>query len=227
MTDGTLVDDTELDEAQVADYLRDTPDFFVRHGALLERLRLPHDQKGSVSLVEARLERQRQRIQALEEEITGLMTVAGENERIFRVYVDLFPRLFACASLSQLERLLARTFQQQLRLSAIMLVIDPRWRPGSSVMSGEQLERVYRERMVNRDIYLGRLGKDEKQRLFGDAMVSSCALVRLGARGEQGLLAFGSVDAGHYGVEKDTLFLRQLADVVSLLLPRLVADEQP
>ncbi|GAA3542537.1 DUF484 family protein [Zobellella aerophila] len=226
MSDGTLLDDTELDETQVADYLRDRPDFFLRHRTLLEQLRLPHQQKGSVSLVEARLERQRQRIQALEEEITGLMTVAGENERIFRVYVDLFPRLFACSSLSQLERLLARTFQQ-LRLSAIVLVIDPRWRPGPSVLSGEQLERLYRERLVNRDIYLGRLGKDEKQRLFGDAMVSSCALVRLGARGEQGLLAFGSVDAGHYGAEKDTLFLSQLADVVSLLLPRLVVDDRP
>lgn len=227
MTERTVLDELELDEQQVAEYLRDTPDFFVRHQGLLEQLRLPHGQKGSVSLVEARLERQRQRIQMLEEEITELMTVAGENERIFRVYVDLFPRLFACTSLSQLQRLLARTFQQQLRLSAMVLAIDPRWRPGATVLSGEQLDRLYRERMAGRDIYLGRLGKDEKQRLFGDAMVSSVALVRLGAKGEQGLLAFGSVDAGHYGAEKDTLFLSQLADVVSLLLPRLMADVQP
>lgn len=227
MTDHTLLDDTALDEALVVEYLRDTPDFFVRHGALLEQLRLPHDHKGSVSLVEARLDRQRRRIQALEEEITGLMTVAGENERLFRIYVDLFPRLFACTSLQQLERLLARTFQQQLRLSAIRLILDPRWVPTPSAPSAEQLERLYRERMAGRDIYLGRLGKDEKQRLFGDAMVSSAALVRLGQDGKLGLLAFGSVDAGHYGAEKDTLFLSQLADVVSQLLPGLTADVRP
>ncbi|MBR9858817.1 MAG: DUF484 family protein, partial [Gammaproteobacteria bacterium] len=152
----------------------------------------------------------------------GLMTVAGENERIFRVYMDLIPRLFECTSVHELERLMRRTLQEQLRISALRLVLDPRTYPSEQSPAGEQLERLYRERMASQDVYLGRLGKDEKSRLFQDAMVNSCALIRLGKRGEMGLLAFGSIDSGHYRSGMDTLLIRQLADILALLLPRLV-----
>ena len=227
MTDRTRLAEANLDESRIADYLAARPDFFLRQRGLLEQLRLPHEQRGSVSLVEAKLERQRQRIHALEEEITQLMTVAGENERIFRVYLDLYPRLFECGDLAELEQCMGRTLREQLRVSAVRLVPDGRWRDLPRALPGEQLERLYRERMAGQDVYLGRLGKDEKQRLFGDALVNSCALIRLGRQGEMGLLAFGSGDSGHYRSGMDTLIIRQLADFLALLLPRLVADGQP
>ncbi len=225
MTDSTQCAETGLDGRQIADYLAVNPNFFTYHKDLLEQLHLPHEQRGSVSLVEAKLERQRQRIHELEDEITGLMTVAGENERIFRVYMDLLPRLFECASPGELELCMRRTFQEQLRVSAVRLVLDPRRYPVAQSPAGEQLERLYRERMSSEDVYLGRLGKDEKQRLFQGAMVNSCALIRLGTRGEMGLLAFGSADSSHYRSGMDTLLLRQLADMLAVLLPKLVADD--
>ncbi|WP_375056497.1 DUF484 family protein [Zobellella sp. DQSA1] len=224
MTDRTQRAEISLDDRQIVEYLASQPDFFVRQQGLLEQLRLPHEHRGSVSLVEAKLERQRQRIHALEEDITQLMTVAGENERIFRVYLDLFPRLFECTSLGELERCMRHTLQEQLRVSALRLVPDARWHPSAQALDGEQLERLYRERMAGQDVYLGRLGKDEKQRLFHDALVNSCALIRLGREGEMGLLAFGSADSSHYRSGMDTLIIRQLADFLALLLPRLVAD---
>ena len=222
VTESRQCAETGLDDSQIADYLAARPHFFDRHRPLLEQLRLPHEQRGSVSLVEAKLDRQRQRIHELEDEITGLMTVAGENERIFRVYMDLIPRLFECTSVYELERLMRLTLQEQLRISALRLVLDPRTYPAEQSPAGEQLERLYRERMASQDVYLGRLGKDEKSRLFQDAMVNSCALIRLGKRGEMGLLAFGSIDSGHYRSGMDTLLIRQLADILALLLPRLV-----
>ena len=222
VTESRQCAETGLDDSQIADYLAARPHFFDRHRPLLEQLRLPHEQRGSVSLVEVKLDRQRQRIHELEDEITGLMTVAGENERIFRVYMGLMPRLFECTSIVELERLMRRTLQEQLRISALRLVLDPRTYPAEQSPAGEQLERLYRERMASQDVYLGRLGKDEKSRLFQDAMVNSCALIRLGKRGEMGLLAFGSIDSGHYRSGMDTLLIRQLADILALLLPKLV-----
>ncbi len=214
--------ETGLNDSQIADYLAARPHFFDRHRSLLEQLRLPHEQHGSVSLVEVKLDRQRQRIYELEDEITGLMTVAGENERIFRVYMDLIPGLFECTSVSELELCMRRTLQEQLGISGLRLVLDPHTYPSEQSPAGEQLERLYRERMASQDVYLGRLGKDEKHRLFQDAMVNSCALIRLGNRGEMGLLAFGSIDSGHYRSGMDTLLIRQLADILALLLPKLV-----
>ncbi len=217
---------TGLDDSQIAEYLLAQPHFFERQRNLLEQLRLPHEQRGSVSLVEVKLDHQRQRIYELEDEITELMTVAGENERIFRVYMDLMPRLFECASVSELESCIRSTLQQQLRVQAVRLVLDPRTYPSATSPAGEQLERLYRERMASQLVYLGRLGKEEKLRLFQDSLVNSCALIRLGAKGEQGLLAFGSADGSHYGSGMDTLLINQLADVLALLLPRLMAAGQ-
>jgi len=78
-----------VDEATVLEYLARYPEFFLRHGAMLDKIRIPHAQKGTISLVERQLDGQRERIEQLEQEITELMGVASENERIFRVYADL------------------------------------------------------------------------------------------------------------------------------------------
>lgn len=220
------INETGMSDEQVAEYLRIEPDFFARHRDLLAQLRLPHEQRGSVSLVEAKLEQQRLRIYDLEDEITNLMTVAGENERIFRVYMDLMPHLFSCQSITELEVCIRRTLQEQLRIPAVRLILDARTYPSAASPASEQLERLYRERMASQMVYLGRMGKEEKLRLFQDSLVNSCALIRLGGHGEMGLLAFGSTDASHYGSDMDTFLISQLADVLARVLPKLIAQEQ-
>ena len=42
----------ELDALQVKDYLLANPDFFHQYPILLEQLRIPHQKRGTVSLVE-------------------------------------------------------------------------------------------------------------------------------------------------------------------------------
>ena len=220
-----LSDTPTLSEAQVVEYLQVEPDFFANQPQLLNQLRLPHQERGSLSLVEAKLERQRLRIYELEDEISALMTVAGENERIFRVYMDLMPQLFHCNSVAELESCIRHTLQEQLRIPAVRLILDNRTFPDLPNLTSESLERLYRERMASQTEYLGRLGKEEKLRLFQDSLVNSCALIRLGGQGELGLLAFGSADASHYGSDMDTFLLRQLADVVAQVVPKLLAIE--
>lgn len=213
----------QLNDAHIVDYLTTESDFFVRQSALLGQLRMPHQQRGSLSLVEAKLEQQRLRIYELEDERSALLNVAGANERIFQVYMDLLPQLFDCESVTELEQCIRRHLQAQLRIAAVRLIVDGRTFPNAASQGCEQLERLYRERMASQHEYLGRLGKEEKLRLFQDSLVNSCALIRLGAKGELGLLAFGSADASHYGSDMDTFLLSQLADVVARILPKLVA----
>ncbi|MGO2088503.1 MAG: DUF484 family protein [Oceanisphaera sp.] len=214
-----------LDDAAVVEYLQDEPHFFERQGRLLNQLQLPHAQRGSISLVEAKLEQQRRRIYELEDEITELMTVAGDNERIFRVYMDLIPQLFKCTSVASLEACIRYTLQEKLRVSAVRLILDARTFTAADNIASEPLARLYQERMSSQMVYLGRLGKEEKRRLFQDSLVNSCALIRLGNQGEMGLLAFGSTEGGHYGTGMDTLLINQLADVLAQLVPKLVVKE--
>ena len=52
-------------EKNIITYLREHPDFFTTHPELLAKLSVVHPQKGTLSLVEAQLEQQRQQIKAL------------------------------------------------------------------------------------------------------------------------------------------------------------------
>lgn len=37
-----------VDEATVLEYLARYPEFFLRHGAMLDKIRIPHAQKGTI-----------------------------------------------------------------------------------------------------------------------------------------------------------------------------------
>ncbi|ALP43370.1 DUF484 family protein [Aeromonas schubertii] len=214
-----------IDESQVLEYLSRHPEFFLRHPLLLDRLRIPHDRRGSVSLVELQLGRQRERIDQLEQEITELMQVASQNERLFRCYAEVYAELFACCDLFDLSRLLARAFVQQLRLTSVRLWLNPRQVTLPEglrlfMADGRQLDALLATRLPGQECYQGRLSQGEKQALFGlDVLVNSVALLRLG---DLGILAFASSDPGHFSPHNDTLLLGQLGRLLQLRLPELL-----
>jgi len=228
MSDISPVQPMLLDDLQVAQYLSQQPDFFSRFPALLEQLKLPHGPRGTVSLVERQVQRLRQRIAQLEEEITELMGVAAHNEAIFKVYGALYSELIGCDSLARLNQVLERELQSRTEISAITLRLSSAWfdlpaRYQGYAISAEQLQQVQLSRLAGRRHYFGRINQQEKAWLFGDcALVNSCALMTLGEHGEYGLLAVASADAGHYAPGMDHLLLGQLCRMIELLLPQLV-----
>lgn len=217
--------ESATDEGQVLEYLARHPDFFLRHPPLLDRLRIPHDQRGAVSLVELQMERQRERIEQLELEITELMQVASQNERLFRVYAGVYADLFECHNLFDLSRLLTRAFVQQLRLTAVRIWLNPNQvkvaeGEGLFLADQRQLDTLLTTRLPGQESYQGRLSLGERQMLFGqDVLVNSVALLRLG---DLGLLAFASSDPGHFSPHNDTLLLGQLGRLLQLRLPELL-----
>ena len=76
MSDVELSAQPPFDELLIREYLLDKPDFFARYPEILLAMRLPHGERGTVSLVERRQELLRNRVNQLEEEITALMTEA-------------------------------------------------------------------------------------------------------------------------------------------------------
>jgi len=201
-----------VDEATVLEYLARYPEFFQRHAAMLDRIRIPHERKGTVSLVERQLDRQRERIEQLEQEITELMGIASENERIFRVYADLYGELYGCQSLFEVSAVMGKAFVQRLRLTGLRLWLSPK----KFQLSGPEQKFMAEGRQL---YYFGRLNQSEKQALFGhDVLVNSVALMRLG---DLGVLAFASSDPSHFTPHNDTLLLGQLGRLLQLRLPEL------
>lgn len=223
------LDTTALDAELVADYLRANPDFFEHFPNVLQRLSLKHQQDGSVSLIERQQRVLRDKITALEDEITALMGQAQRNEQIFRGYSELYCQLFKCESLADVEACLQATFREQLGLPELALKFfdSPVDLPEQFTFTADTHIQLLSRRFENGSVYLGRLTAEELKLLFREEQqIKSAALVLLGERGELGMLAVGSRDPLHFDPTMDFLLITQLQHLLSVLLPRLIASSR-
>ena len=200
----------------VAEYLCDNPDFFVDRRELVDRLALANQEQGAVSLVHIQLNRQRQRIEDLEEEITGLMSLAANNDKTFHEFMDLQEQILKCESLSDAIKAVENK-AQMLGLVAYVRLFDsqfPRYR-----LPFDHYQRFSTNNLNGKSAYLGRMRKADRELLFGELNRSpelgSYVVLPLNKGKAQGLMAFSSEDGGHFQPHMDTLFLRHLALVLS------------
>ncbi|MGB0892933.1 MAG: DUF484 family protein [Parashewanella sp.] len=197
----------EFDEELIYEYLTDNPDFFVRNPELLLSLRLPHQQRGTISMVEKQQEALRNRVMQLEEEITSLMNIASHNERIFRFNNQLAMDILHAKDLDALRRLLADKLKDEFQFSNVRLL------PVHDI--DDELMSVWEKRM-NSGYYLGRLTHSESQRLFA-SQVGSVALTKIVPKSECNKIIFAvaSHNPAHFHPEMDHLFLDQLRQLLN------------
>ncbi len=122
---------TELDDSAVVDYLLHNPEFFIRNARVVERMRVPHPVRETVSLVEWHMARSRNHINQLEENMTLLMEQASTNESLFYRLLHLQARL---ASAHSLDEFLSRfhRWARELGLAGATIRLFPdRWRIGA------------------------------------------------------------------------------------------------
>ena len=210
-------DINEVTEHSVKRYLQKHPEFFIDHPELIEKLAIPHDQKGSVSLVELQGEQLRKKNRALSHKLNQLISIAKQNEEIYRVYADLNLQLLSCRFFSEVQDVLEDVMSKKLRMSAVTL------KPFSGAHALPEIQRkLFIEKRFKKEcFFFGRLSQHEQHLLFDDASVESVALMLLGDRGDLGILAIGSRDAGHFNPDMDTLLITQLQQFLNILLPNL------
>ncbi len=203
----------------VAEYLKDHPDFFKHRPELVDRLALPNQQSGSVSLVHVQMSRQRQRIEELEEEITTLMSLAANNDRTFHEFMELQEQILKCSYFSDVCCLIEEK-ARALNLTGYIRLLENQ--DSNYSLTKEQWSRFSTNHFNGKSAYLGRLRKADRHLLFGEELfapeMGSYVVLPLIKRQPQGILAFSSEDGGHFQPSMDTLFLRHLALVVSHLI---------
>lgn len=203
---------------EVTKYLITHPQFFAAHPQLLEQLEIPHIHKGSVSLVERQSEQLRHKVRQLTGKLSQLISIAKQNEDIYRIYADLNLRILRCTDISAVQMVLAEVMQEQLNLSSVAL------KPYKGAFALPEIQRklFFEKRFKDNAFFFGRLSEHEKKLLFNDQQAESVALLLLGAQGELGILAIGSMDPGHFNPDMDTLLITQLQQFLSILLPKLL-----
>ncbi len=207
----------QLTAEEVRDYLLANPQIFVQFPEILERLEIPHEQKGSVSLIALQSDQLRDKVRKLTHKLSQLISIAKQNEKIYRVYADLNLRLLNCQYFSQVQDTLEDVMLKELKLSAVSM----RSFGGANAFPEIQRKLFIEKRFKQECFFFGRLSQHEKQLLFANQPAESVALMLLGDKGELGLLAVGSKDPSHFNPEMDTLLITQLQQFLNVLVPNL------
>jgi len=221
---------TDLTAQEVANYLARHPDFFQIFPDLVERMRLPHPRSGqSISLLQHQLVDLRDRKAALEEEVSALLAVAGDNGRLFEKLHQLTLALMAARDESDAVRclltLLPTLFAvEQVRLHSWQVPREPV--EGLHQLGvGRAWSKVLRDNLQPRHPRCGALEAGWQAGLFAaEPVVRSVCLVPLGMERVWGVLAIGSSDGARFVPELDTYFLRVLGDLVSARLGHLFGE---
>lgn len=207
-----------LDAEQVAAYLLENPEFFSQFPQIIEKISIPHAHKGSVSLVELQSEQLRKKVRSLSHKLNQLISIAKQNEAIYRVYADLNLRILKCTNLDDLKFILEEVIQDNLNLASVTL------KPfkGAHALPEIQQRLFIEKRFKRHKFFFGRLSEHERKLLFADQEANSVALLLIGDLGELGILAIGSKDPGHFNPDMDTLLITQLQQFLGILLPKLL-----
>ncbi len=222
----TTSSDTEPAPQQVAEYLRNNPDFFEQRAELLEDLRLPHASGRAVSLVERQIQLLREQNSELKARLLDLVDVARDNDRLNERMHRLTLELLKTDGLPALLDTLNDHLRREFRADAVALHLSGRdeaqvREAGARLLPDDEATRTLFESLFATGRPLcGRLKKAQLEHLFGDqaAALESAAVVPLGDKAERGLLAIGSCESIRFHPGMGTLFLSNLGELLGQLL---------
>jgi uncharacterized protein YigA (DUF484 family) len=208
-------------ESQLAEYLGEHPDFFLRHPDLLGQIEIPHESGAAVSLIERQVESLRKQLRESRHKLNEVMAIARHNhslqERMHRLTLELIDAATFDEVLNALEDELHDDFKadaMELRLFSSSR-IDEHLEEALSDQS-ETFQQFFSQ---NKPI-CGQLEPDQLNYIFGaeSDRIASTALIPLKSEGVLGLLAIGSVDPERFAPHHGTEFLSRLGEIISRTL---------
>ncbi len=225
--------DTPISDADVASFLRDSPDFFVKHPNLLTELQLPHESGSAISLVERQVSVLRERNMEMRHRLSNLLDNARDNDKLFEKTKRLTLALLEAQDLGDLVDALMYSFDNEFKIHYTRLIIynnPEKLQAGSAkIMSFNDARTRLPSLAKTTRAICGHLPKAELDFLFGkDAgSIGSAAATPLIHGQHFGLLAIGNRDPNYYKSSMGTLFLSYIGEILNRLLPKYLQKQTP
>jgi uncharacterized protein YigA (DUF484 family) len=220
-----------ITEADIANYLVNTPGFFERHAEVLAAVQLtsPHGAR-AVSLQERQMQMLRERIKGLEHKIVEMIRHGQENVAIAERLHRWTRALLLSADPAALPEIIVRDLQHEFMVPQAALRVWHVAEPYAGLPFTLGVSDDIRSFTASLGLpYCGlNSGFEAAQWLDAAASVTSIALVPLrhgaveAGRGTIGLLVLGSPDPTRYSTEMGTEFLLRVGELASAALSRLV-----
>jgi uncharacterized protein len=218
---------TQLAEDQIADFLVAHPDFFERHGAVLARIKLPH-QRGSaaISLVERQVLVLRDKHAALERKLHELIENGRANDAIADRMHRLTRRLLRARDAAGVMSALETSLREDFGASRwVLLATDPAVAALASIQSshvrvvprGSAELKIFETFFESGRPRSGQIRDTQRDYLFGGegSQVGSTVLIPLGERAALGILAIASHDTERYLPTMSTDYLVRISEIVT------------
>jgi uncharacterized protein len=220
--------DATLTEADIAAFLRDHADFFLRHGDVLAKLRLPHPSGGAISLVERQIEVLREKLQVSEQRMSELVKVARANEALAAKIHAFTRHLMAAPTRREVLAQIERSFREDFDAGQIVLLmfdshpIDADQRFVRSVKATDPELSGFESLLSSGRPRCGQVRDTQREYLFGTEAggIGSLALVPLRGAAPVGLLVLGSHERDRFHPGMSTEFLATLGELIGDALAR-------
>lgn len=220
----------ELTAGDVADYLKQHPDYFHHRDDLLVELSIPHQSGDAISLVERQVTLLRERNNELNQRLDRLMTIARNNNQLFERSSRLLFALMESDTLDQvadaLEDSLLHDFQ--IDYCSFILISDRPLETRVRLCHKRDLSEHVRDlsdrNMQDNRMICGPLGINEAAFLFPGHVnvIASAAVAPLQYHKWLGILALGSPQKDQFRSGVDALFVRFIANALERTLRRLM-----
>ncbi len=215
-----------FDEQEVAAYLRERPDFLLRHPDLLEHLEVNHSAGSAISLIERQVDLLRGKNLKLEDRLSHLLGNAAENERRATSVHKLARTLIRAPSLAAVIAGLRNCMREDFGIDEVFVGVNPTTYKRNDIEGFAPLEpegalvRSLDNFLRTRLIECGPIDAARAKLLFPKAEVPmlSAAIVPLEKEKSLGLLALGSKDAERFLPRQGKLFLEMTAELVAAAL---------
>ncbi len=212
-----------LTHDQVAQFLKDNPEFFSHHAELLSQLNVPHPYGGqAISIGERQVVLLRDRARNLENKLKEFIQFAEENDSIGDKMHHLSLALMRARTLPAALESLYLSLTERFAIPHIALRV---W---SSHQVLPEFAPVSEDiRILSTGLAQPQCGHEAPREIltwFGEAggRLSSFALTPLKDEGVEGLLVMASEDAKRFYPEMGTLYLNWLGELTSAALSRFV-----
>lgn len=217
---------TKLSAEQVEQYLREHPEFFNDHLALLAALKVPHASGPAVSLIERQVAVLRDNNQQHKRKLMELVQVGRDNDALHKNLHLLTLALMRADSLGDVIERVHGHLRDDFKADVVALRLArlpadfttdtctlPLDQNDTALAAFAPFFRAVRP-------LCGELKPEQLAFLYGDQAeaVASTALIPLGVEAELGMLAIGSHDDHRFHPAMDTLFLRCLGELIACAL---------
>lgn len=215
-----------LNDELVKGYLRENPDYFLRHPQLLASLNLKHDSGKAISLIERQVAVLRQKYRGLERKLVEIVQNARDNERLSACLHRLALALFQAQNIEDVIVLTKRRLHREFPSTEVTLhllgkaKIRSEFPKRSVVDSNQPSVQMLEELFESGRSTCGIVNERKIRVLFGDRgdKVDSAAIVPLIDSRRFGILALGTAEEGRFSHRMDTQFLDHLGELVSRAL---------